>query len=188
MSEDETPKVKGITLRSAAQAFQLVRENHYAAAIDAMPQPLANGLRYGTIAASHWYPLEWYRDLHAAFTSVTKEGERVIREVERQAARADMTGVYRIAFKLLSPQTLISLSSRLFSRYYDTGRVETLESREGYVRLRWTGCSGFNRSIWVGIFASCEELLELAGAKNVRVHVLEGAQHDDFAEAEAFWT
>jgi hypothetical protein len=153
-----------------------------------MPPELADGIRYGTILTARWYPISWYRELHAAIVSATNEGERIIRAVEREAARADMTGVYSVAFKLLSPQTLMAISSRLFSTYYDTGRVEMLESRNGYVRTRWSGCTGFNRNIWVGLFASCEMLLELAGAKSVRMHLLAGGGDDDYAEIEAYWT
>jgi hypothetical protein len=184
------PKVKGVTLRSAMRALEHLRGKAVCeAATKAMPTQLAEALRYGTIIASHWYPLGWYRDLQSGIVSATNEGERIIREVEREAARSDMTGVYRVAFKLLSPQKLINLSSRLFSTYYDTGNVETLESRKGYVRIRWSGCTGFSRNIWVGIFASCEMLLELAGAKNIRMHVCSGGgPEDDFAEAEAYWT
>lgn len=189
MAEEQSPKVKGVTLRSAAHAFRRIREQHYDTMLGALPRELADALRYGGIAASKWYPIEWYRALHAGMISATNEGERIIREVERSAARADMTGVYRLVFKLLSPQTLIGLSARLFSTYYDTGRVETIESRSGYVRLRWTGCTGFDRNIWAGVFASSEEMLELAGARSVRIHVLQGGgQGNDFAEAEAFWT
>ena len=184
-----TPNVKGITLRSAMRALEQLRGKAVSeAATKAMPAELADAVRYGTILASRWYPISWYKDLHSGIVSATNEGDRIIREVEREAARADMTGVYSIAFKLLSPQTLISLSSRLFSTYYDTGSVETVEARKGYVRIRWSGCTGFNRTIWLGIFASCEMMLELAGGKNVRTHVRAGGQEDDFADAEAYWT
>lgn len=77
--------------------------------------------------------------------------------------------------------TLVAASSRLFSTYYDTGRVETLQARTGYVRMRWSGCAGFNRSIWLGLFASCELMLEMAGADAVRLHVRAGGKSEDFA-------
>jgi hypothetical protein len=184
------PKVKGVTLRSAMQALERLRGAAVVqATTDALHGEAAEGFRYGTIIAAGWYPTSWYRELHAAMLRVTGEGEQLIRDVEREAARADMTGVYSLAFKLLSPQVLLSLSSRLFSTYYDTGKVQMLDARKGYARSRWSGCTGFNRSIWVGVFASCELFLELAGAKNVRPHVVAGGgAHDDFAELEAYWT
>jgi hypothetical protein len=181
--------VKGVALRSAAKSFEHLRGSKtFAELLDAAPKQLADELRYGTLAASRWYPIGWYRDLHTAMQKVTGEGERMIREVEREASRSDMTGVYRIAFKLLSPQTLFNMSERLFATYFDTGKVETVESREKYIRVRWSHCTGFSRTVWLGVFASCEVMLELAGAKNVRVHVLSGGgSSDDFAEAEGYW-
>ncbi len=190
MRANTVPQVKGVTLRSAMKALEQLRGKAVCeAAIQRMPPELADGMRYGTILAARWYPISWYRDLHSAIVSATNEGERIIRAVEREAARSDMTGVYSVAFKLLSPQTLINLSSRLFSTYYDTGHAETVDSRKGYVRVRWSGCSGFDRNIWAGLFASCELMLELAGAKNIRLYVRAGGgQEDDFAETEAYWT
>lgn len=77
---------------------------------------------------------------------------------------------------------------RLFSTYYDTGRFEVVESRSGYVQACWRNCIGFNHSIWVGIFASCDEMLALAGAKAIRTHLRAGGQDDDdAADVEAFW-
>jgi hypothetical protein len=175
------PKVKGVTIRSLMRSLEQLRgKKVYEAVVNAMPPGLADAVRYGTIIASKWYPLEWYRGIHAAIVSATGEGERIICEIERESARYDMTGIYKVAFKVLSPETLIGISARLFSTYYDTGKLEKVESRKGYVRMRWTGCKGFNRTIWAGMFASCEVMLELAGAKNVRFHTLSGGgEHDD---------
>lgn len=154
-----------------------------------LPPHLERGIRYGTIIAASWYPIAWYRDLFKAVATATGDGDRVVREIGREAARIDMTGVYKMAFKLLSPQAVFGLSSRLYSNYYDTGKVVIVESRAGFVQARWSGCTGFDRNLWLEVAASCEMYLELSGAKNVRTRILSGAgPEDEGMELQAHWT
>jgi hypothetical protein len=183
-------KIKGTAFLSVMRALEQLRGKHVAeAALAAMPEELRNGLRYGRMVAGGWYPIEQYRDLFSTVVSTTNEGERIVRDIGREAARLDMTGIYKAVFKLLSPQIIFDLSARLFSNYYNTGKVTIIESRHGFVHACWTGCKGFNRHLWVEVFSSVEMYLELAGAKNVRMRTLSGAgENDEFAEAQARWT
>lgn len=184
------PKVKGIAFRSALRALEQLRgaptvEN----TITAMSPELQSAIRYGTLIASGMYPVEWYRDLFSAIVTTTKETESLIREIGREAARLDMTGIYRHAFKLLSPQALFGLSARLYSNYYDTGSIVIVESRKGFAQARWTNCVGFDRNLWVEVIASAEMYLELAGATHIRMHIVSGAgPGDSAAEVQAHWT
>jgi hypothetical protein len=155
----------------------------------ALPPHLEQGIRYGTIIAASWYPIAWYRDLFKAVVSTTGDGERIVREVGRETARIDMTGIYKMAFKLLSPQALFDLSSRLFSNYYDTGKVAIIDARSGFVHACWSGCTGFDHNLWLDVAASCEMYLELSGAKHVRTRILSGAgPEDDGMAVQAHWT
>ncbi|MGC4069686.1 MAG: hypothetical protein QM784_34510 [Polyangiaceae bacterium] len=184
------PQVKGIAFRSALRALDQVRgAQTVETAIALMSAELSSAIRYGTIIAASWYPIEWYRELFRAIAEGTKGGEGIVREIGRESARLDMTGIYRAAFKLLSPQALFGLSTRLFSNYYDTGSVSILESRQGFALARWMNCEGFDRNLWLEVIASSEMFLELAGARQVRMRVLSGAgRDDDFAEVQAHWT
>lgn len=183
------PQVKGIAVRSALRALEQLRGTPTVeAVITATPKELGTAIRYGTIMASSWYPMEWYREFFAAIVATTGDNDRTVREIGRESARIDMTGVYKAAFKLLSPQALFGLSARLFSNYFDTGSVSIVESRKGFAHARWTGCAGFDRNLWLETFGSCEMYLELAGATHVRLRVLSGgAAADDHAELQAHW-
>jgi hypothetical protein len=183
-------KIKGIAFRSVLRTFEALKGK---AAVDnalaVTSAELGDALRYGTIVASSWYPIEWYRELFAAVVSTTNEGERIVNEIGRESARLDMTGIYKAAFRLLSPQIVFNLSARLFSNYYDTGTVAIVESRKGFVQARWAGCKGFDRNLWVEVLASSEMYLELAGAKNIRMRVQSGAgPTDESAMVQAHWT
>lgn len=185
------PQVKGIAFRSTLRALEHLRgPPAVEASILAMPAELASAIRYGTLIAASWYPIEWYRELFGAIVA-TAEGsaERIVFEIGREAARLDMTGIYRAAFKLLSPQSVFGLSARLFSNYYDTGTVVIVESRKGFAHARWTNCTGFDYHLWREVFASSEMLLELSGAKSIRTRLASGGgQADEFAELQAYWS
>lgn len=183
------PQVKGIAMRSALRALEQLRGSPVVeSTVMAMPKELSSAIRYGTLIAASWYPMEWYRDFFSAVVATTGDSERLVREIGRESARLDMMGIYKTAFKLLSPQALFGLSTRLFSNYYDTGAVSIVESRKGYARAKWTNCSGFNRNLWVEIFGSSEMFLELAGATHVRTRLLAGGQNtDDYADLQAHW-
>ena len=184
------PQVKGIAYRSALRALEHLRGlPAVESAISAMSPELADSIRYGTLIAASWYPIEWYRELFTSVVSTTGNNRGIVHEIGREAARLDMTGIYRAAFKLLSPQSVLGLSARLFSNYYDTGSVVIVGSRSGFAQARWTNCTGFDRNLWGEVFASVEMYLELAGASQVRTHIVSGAGlSDDCAELQAYWT
>jgi hypothetical protein len=184
------PQVKGIAFRSVLRALEQLRgAPTVEAAVALLPPDLASAIRYGTLIAASWYPIEWYRELFRAIIRTAGNSDTVVRDIGREAARLDMTGIYRAAFKLLSPQALFGLSARLFSNYYDTGSVNIVESRKGYAHARWTNCEGFDRNLWLEVVAASEMYLELAGATQVRIHIVSGGgQTDDHAEVQAHWT
>jgi hypothetical protein len=74
---------------------------------------------------------------------------------------------------VLSAQTLVATGLKHFSRIYDTRSAAVTEERDGSVRVRWSGCTGFDRNMWVEILGACERLGELTG-KNPRGTILEG--------------
>lgn len=184
------PKVKGVAFRTVESCFRELRgETLRNRADEFLPKELAEGFRYHTILASGWYPIEQYRALLRGFRSVTGEGTELVRELGRLAVRHDMSGVHKqIIARVLSPQTLLGMSQRVFSTYYDTGQFVVVESRSGFVHARASGCLGWDESMWAEVIGSSESLLEIAGAKHVRMRTVAGGRDgDDFLEVEARW-
>lgn len=190
MSDPTDPKVKGISFRSVTRALLTL---HGSEAVEVclatMPAELAEAFRYQTILASGWYPIAWYRDLLRATQKASGGSERALFEIGRQCARQDMTGIYRLGFKLLSPQIVLELSARLFSNYYDTGKGRVIESRSGFARAEWSECSGFDKNMWWEAFGAAEMFMELAGAKHIRTRIIRGGgDADEMAEVTMHWT
>jgi hypothetical protein len=183
------PRVKGVSFKSVLRALEVLRGPQAAqACTSAMPTDLADAFRYGTMLASSWYPIEWYRALLEAVQTSACEGDHFMCKIGQQCLRQDMTGVYRAVFHLLSPQAVIRISSRLFSNYYDTGKCTILEAKTGFAHASWAGCSGFDRRMWLEAFGACEMVMELSGAKHIRSRVVSGGRDgDDCAELTGHW-
>lgn len=185
-----SPKVKGIAFRTIELCFaerygQAARER----ANEHLPPELASNFRLRLILASSWYPIEDYKACFHAFRAATGAGTEVPREIGRLAARHDMAGVHKQLFaKLISPGALLSLSQRYFNNYYDTGTFKIAESQRGFVRAQATGCVGWDENMWTEVAGSSEALLEIAGARHVRLRITSGGRDgDESAELEARW-
>src|SRR5579872_40853 len=143
------PRVKGLAFRSTIEALRSLRgDASVAATFDELAGPFGELVRFGGLSASAWYPLAAYRDLMAAIRRATHSGPELLRAIGRQASLADFRGVYRFVAFVLSPQRLITKAPRAWSLYFDSGRLEVSEAREGMASARYLGCDGFDRNIW----------------------------------------
>jgi hypothetical protein len=186
----DAPRVKGVAFRSVnASLIKLRGKSVQQAAHAALSEELRNGFTYGAIVPGGWYPIGWYKELFRCIRSTSGEGKELVHEIGRQCTRDDMSGIYSMLAKLISPQSLFSLSQRVFSNYYSVGKVEVVESRRGYSHARWTACQQFDENMWTEILGSCVQLLEIGGASNVRARILLGGQDgNDTMEAAAHWS
>jgi hypothetical protein len=184
------PRVKGVAFRSVFASLGKLRGKAAQQAVLARcSEELKNGFTYGAIVSGGWYPIDWYKQLFRSIRSSTGEGKELVHEIGRQCTRDDMSGVYSMLAKLISPQSLFSLSQRVFSNYYSVGKVQVLESRSGYTHARWTDCHQFDENMWTEILGSCVQLLEIGGAQNVRARILVGGQDgSDGMDAAAHWS
>ena len=183
-----SPSVKGIAFGTVMKIVRAQREPAVVErALEAMSEEVRDALRYGTIIASGWYPVSWYRAMWSGILAATDEGLDFVRFVGRTSVDVDFPTLYRAAFRVLSPRTLVTLGLKHFKQIYDTGSVEVLESRPTSVRVKWTGCVGFDRTMWTEVFGSCERLAELAGGKAARMQAVEAGGDDDHCVAVAHW-
>jgi len=184
------PKVKGVAFRSVYASLGTLRgKPAQQKTLGAVSEELRNGFSYGAIVPGGWYPIAWYKELLYVIRAVTGEGKALVHDIGRQCTRDDMSGIYSMLAKLISPQSLFSLSQRVFSNYYSVGKVEVVESRKGYCHARWTRCYEFDENMWTEILGSSVQLLEIGGAENVRARILAGGvDGGDAMEAAAHWS
>jgi hypothetical protein len=182
------PKVKGVAFRSVLTLVERsLGPSAMESAVSAMPEEVAKAHRYGEIIASGWYPIAWYRETWQGILGASGRGDDFVRKVGRDSIDLDFGSIYRTLMRVLSPKTLVSVGMTHFGQIYDTGNVETFDPRDTSLRLRFTGCAGFDHTMWVEVLGSCERLAELTGAKNARSTILE-AGWDEKCVAIVEWT
>lgn len=188
------PQIKGLSTRSVFQALITLRGPEVATRVTDVltrqpeSQQLGELLRFGGILASTWYPLAWHGALMRAIRSATGEGPELIWALGRESTAADLSSVHKLFMGLLAPHTVLNISPRLFGNYYDTGKVEVVESRKGSAVVEWRGCRGFDANLWTEILGGCEALLGAAGATDIQIERQHGGTNNqDFMRASADW-
>jgi len=189
-SEGRVPQVKGVAFRSTLTGLQRLRgEAATQSVLEALPGELGKIVRFGGLAASAWYPMSSYRALLATIRQVTRGGPDLLRAVGRESSYDDFRGVYRVVAFVLAPERLIQQAPRAWSLYFDAGGLDVVEARDGMACARFFGCFGFDRNVWERAMGGSQGLLEVCGAKNVRLRVVSGGgDGDDRLELEARWT
>ena len=91
-----------------------------------------------------------------------------MRRMGRASCDYGVTGVYKIFFKVGSPEFIISRATRVFTSYYDTGELRIVETGTGGWWSSSTGLEGGAPQFCERIYGWMQRTLELAGAKNLR--------------------
>jgi hypothetical protein len=174
------PTIKGVAFRTV---LKLVGAKLGAAVVDqaitAMPEDLAQALRYGEIIPAGRYPVVSYRTMWSALLAAGHQGDEFVRQIGRDAIDNDFNVFYRPLLRILRPATLVSVGMKHFNQIYDTGHVEVIDPTPVSLRLRFTGCVDFDHTIWVELLGSCERLAELAGGKGAQSALVEGGRDGD---------
>jgi hypothetical protein len=180
--------IKGVSFRAFLRFLEEREPASVPATLARLEPELAGALRQGLVFTGNWYPLRWYRALHAAAQGATGCGLELAHDKGFAGVTADLSGIYRMFLAVVSPEFVIRRAAKLFSTYYDTGAMTVLASERGRARARWSECAGFDRNIWTDVFGGCEAALTAAGGRQVRVRVVSGGgDADETAEVQATW-
>jgi hypothetical protein len=160
---------------------ELLGEETMGRVFASLPSDEREKLRYHVINTG-WYPVSLYRTLLGAIMRTSGEGYELVRRIGAGAIRRDVTGVYRLVFKILSPETIFSVTGRFFNTYYDTGAIR-VQGQHHSARAVYEGCVGFDQAMWEELAGSGEELFRLAGGKDPKLTIVRGGQ-DGHAHCE----
>lgn len=126
-------RVKGSAL---APTLRFIRETFGDIGLERVLHGLSpedqNILQHDMLASS-WYPfslmVRFMRESERCFGA---QSPRLLRDMGRAAADYNMTTIYRIFFKLGSPQFTLSRAARVFGNFYDTGDLEAIVNEKGH--------------------------------------------------------
>ena len=162
-------RVKGTAVQSS---LRYVRERFGEAGITRvladLPDADREALAHGVLPSS-WYPMQTLLRFmrHTALVFGPQEPD-VIRRMGRASCDYGVTGVYKIFFKVGSPEFIISRAAPAFSSYYDSGELRIVEKGPRSVAAELAGLDGGAPEFCERIYGWMERTLELAGAKHLR--------------------
>ena len=142
----------------------------------------------GGVLASSWYPMPLFlRFMQGAEKQLGAKEPDLVRRMGRASADYGVKTVYKIFFKVGSPEFIIGRAARVFGSYYDTGSLTVVETRSGRAVLDLAGFEGAPQ-FCERIRGWMERTVELAGAKNLRAeHTLCVHRGDALCRFEGTW-
>ena len=92
------------------------------------------------ILVSAWYPFELLlRLMRETGRYDAGKTAHLYRLMGRASADYSLTTIYRIFFKIGSPQFTLARATRVFGNYYDTGKMEAIVNEKGHAIVELTG-------------------------------------------------
>ncbi len=124
------------------------------------------------ILLNQWYPLPDYLNLSRAIDQVLGHGDlKLLWELGRVSAEEALHGIYKIFYKVGSPEFIIKMASTVWRQYYDSGKLEVVtEKAERGKRIRLIVLEMEpSQELWLSVGGWVQRTLELSGGKNVQV-------------------
>ena len=162
-------EIKGSALGSVQQyAHEHFGEEEWRALLAALPpdeyRPIDGG-----ILVSAWYPFTLFiRILQAAEARWGAQIPRLQHEMGRASAEYGLTTLYKIFFKVGSPQFIITRAARVWHSYYSSGEMSVTVSEDGHVVVELTGFEEPARELCERLLGFFERTIELSGGRTVR--------------------
>jgi hypothetical protein len=166
-------RIKGQAIKTYFKVLDGMYGAGFAAALQkALTGDFAHALQYGGIVTSGWYPIAWYRDLHAETQRLGRLPANFARDIGRVTTQDDLKGIYSFVVRMFSPQTLLGQAQRIYRMYYDRGDVVTERTGPTSSRLIYANCTGMNDSIFEEMVGGSSEILRLCGGKDIESDIL----------------
>jgi hypothetical protein len=137
---------------------------------------LLESLQTNMVLPTVWYPIAWHR--HLLRFVADEGGTSGLREAVRRSTRDNVGTIHRALMRVLSPDTLITRSARIFGTFFE-GQCEAHTRGPGSSSVTWSECHGFDMNCWLAQRESVEELVAMAGAKVTRRALIEGGRDTD---------
>jgi uncharacterized protein (TIGR02265 family) len=185
-----TVMIKGTAL-SSAQRY--VREQHGEArwgevlgALDADDRRTVEG----GVLVSAWYPFALFmRLVRAVETHLGGQVPRLHREMGRAAAEYGLTTLYKVFFKVGSPQFIISRAAKVWRTYNSSGEMTVPVSEPGHAVVELIGFEEPARELCERLPGFFERTVELSGGREVKlVHTKCVNRGETACRFEAWWS
>jgi hypothetical protein len=181
------PHAKGINFRGTiASARRLLGPATIEKVIARLPAELGRQVEKNSFVTGSWYPLADYRLLHTAILQATGGGADLTRAISRDAALDDFRGIFKVLTFVLTPEWIMRRTPVIWHKYFDVGKV-AVEAAHGWASAHWTEAVGFDRVLWNDVIGGSTGVLEVCGAKQLKMTIASGGGDEDHLELAAEW-
>lgn len=145
-------------------------------------QPECRRALSGAILPVTWYPIPYVYELMEAMEKVMAQGsDCFIEDIGRFSARQASRGIYNLFFCLGNPEFILRRCPSFWSQLMNTGRIEVVVTGQRRATLSLRRFDQQLPRIFLRSLAGWTQgLLEVSGAKNVRVEILQWPAPDNF--------
>jgi len=127
------------------------------------------------IMIHHWYPIGFYVELNRAIDKLLGKGDlKLVWELGRASADESLHGIYKVFFKVGSPEFVVKAAATIWKQYYDTGKLTIVDEHAPQgkrFRMIVEGLQTEDEVMWLAIGGWVERTLQLSGGKNVKVEI-----------------
>ena len=165
----EPVKVKGTALSSSVKYLQdKFGPDALEKVIINLPEDQKAAVRGGVLASS-WYPFSTLVSIMRAAKKAYGAGAPdIYRDIGRASADYSLSTVYKIFFKVGSPQFIIGRAATLYTNFYTSGEMKVLDSGKGFANVQITGFNEPCEEYCMRLWGWMERMLELTGARNIK--------------------
>ncbi len=186
------PNVKGTSI---AARLDWVRRHGGDEAVAAVLAQLSDQkeveqIRVTGALKSAWYPYRMFIELIEAIDRRFGKGDgSLIPTLGGEVARADLKTVYKVFFKLASPNFIVEKATQVWSRYYDSGSLVTRQNDPGHVIIEMRDFVQPHRAHCLSVLGWMRETLRMSGASDCEVvHTTCRTRGQAICEFEAHWS
>jgi hypothetical protein len=133
-------------------------------------KPEVEQIRVTGALKSAWYPFRMFVELIEAIDRKFGRGDgSLVQDLGAEVARTDLKTVYKIFYRIASPNFIVTKATQVWNRYYDSGELMSLQNDDGRIRLE---LRNFETPHWVhcqSVMGWMRETLRMSGAKGCEI-------------------
>lgn len=174
-------EIKGSAVRSILDYVKKNHSENFQEWLNSLPES-SRIIIDQPILPANWYPVN-----DAAIIPTEKIGAMFFQndyikgawQSGRFSAEAALTGIYKFFVQAASPHFIIGRASRILSTYYNPSEISVVDKGDKWVKLYITQLGSKSAVIESRIGGWIERAMEISGAKNVEVKILQSMSKGD---------
>ncbi len=164
------PNIRGISLISSVKYITSnYGEGGFSRVIDSLEQEDKDVMR-SKLNAMNWYPVKTYSAFLAAADRIFGKGDYAMCiDIGRYSAEDTFSGLYKVFLEMGNPHFVIRRGHIAWRTIVDTGELEVEQVGDKFAKVKITGFEGPTKPFCMKITGYFGKVLEMSGAKNVKI-------------------